>query len=144
MKTKIITMAEVELTAFALAKELMTWNEPIPEFGTRFPNTLESCLNTPFIKFSRKDMYRGLIGKSSILFYLMIKNHPFQNGNKRIAVMTLLVLLSNNDKWLKITQDDLYNFAVGVAKSKPVSREKILENIQKTIQKYLVNFNQTE
>ena len=144
MKTKVITIAEVELTAFALAKELMTWNEPIPEFGTRFPNILESCLNTPFIKFSRKDMYRGLIGKSSILFYLMIKNHPFQNGNKRIAVMTLLVFLSNNDKWLKMTQDDLYNFAVGVAKSKPNSREKILENIYKTIQKYLVDFNQTE
>lgn len=44
MKTKIITIAEVEFTTFALAKELMTWNEPIPEFGTRFP--LENIYNT--------------------------------------------------------------------------------------------------
>ena len=58
--------------------------------------------------------------------------------------MTLLVLLSNNDKWLKMTQDNLYNFAVGVAKSKPVSREKILENIKNTIQKHLIDFNQAE
>ena len=46
MRTKIITIAEVEFTAFSLAKELMTWNEPIPEFGTRFPHVLESCLIT--------------------------------------------------------------------------------------------------
>jgi len=143
MKIKPITIAEVEFTAFSLAKELMTWNEPIPEFGTRFPNTLESCLGTPFTRFSRRDMYRGLVGKASILFYLMIKNHPFQNGNKRIAVMTLLVFLSNNDKWIKMSQDDLYNFAVGIAKSKPSSREKILENIYNTIKKHLVNFNDT-
>lgn len=142
MRTKIITVAEVEFTAFALAKELMTWNEPIPDFGTRFPSVLESCLGMPFIKFYRKDMYRGLIGKSSILFYLMIKNHPFQNGNKRIAVMTLLVFLANNNKWLKMTQNDLYNFAVGIARSKPSSREKVMENIYTTIEKYLINFDE--
>ena len=43
-----------------------------------------------------------------------------------------------------MTQDDLYDFAVGVAKSKPVSREKILKNIYNTIEKYLVDFNQAE
>jgi len=141
MRAKLITIAEVELTAFALAKELMAWNEPIPEFGTRFPSVLESCLNTPFIKFSRKDMYRGLIGKSSILFYLMIKNHPFQNGNKRIAIMTLLVFLANNNKWLRMNPDNLYNFAVGIAKSKATSREKTLKNIRCTIEKYIVPFD---
>src|SRR3989344_7775489 len=143
MRTKIITIAEVEFTAFSLAKELMTWNEPIPEFGTRFPHVLESCLITPFIRFNRKVMYKGLVGKSSIMFYLMIKNHPFQNGNKRIAVMTLLVFLANNNKWLKMTQNDLYNFAVGIAKSRPTSREKVLRNIFNTIEKYLINFSQT-
>jgi len=144
MRTKIITIAEVEFTAFSLAKELMTWNEPIPEFGTRFPHVLESCLITPFIRFNRKVMYKGLVGKSSIMFYLMIKNHPFQNGNKRIAVMTLLVFLANNNKWLRMSQDNLYNFAVGVAKSKPTSKEDILKNINRTIQKYLIDLNQLE
>ncbi|MBU1091351.1 type II toxin-antitoxin system death-on-curing family toxin [Patescibacteria group bacterium] len=113
MRAKNITIAEVEFTAFVLAKKLMSWNEPIPDFGTRFPNILESCLETPFIRFGRKDMYRGLVGKASILFYLMIKNHPFQNGNKRIAVMCLLVFLANNGKWLRMSQNNLYNFAVG-------------------------------
>ena len=90
MRTKRITVKEIEYVAFSFAQKLLTFNEPIPEFGTRFPNILESCIDTPFMQFNRKDLYRGLIGKSSALFYLMIKNHPFQNGNKRIAVMTLL------------------------------------------------------
>ena len=141
MRVKVITISEVEFTAFTLTQELMTWDEPIPDFGTRFPNVLESCLDMPFTRFSRKDMYRGLVGKSSILFYLMIKNHPFQNGNKRIAVMTLLVFLANNDKWLKMKPDNLYNFAVGVAKSKASSREKVLQNIYNTIRKYIVNLH---
>ena len=140
MRAKNITIAEVEFTAFVLAKKLMSWNEPIPDFGTRFPNILESCLETPFIRFGRKDMYRGLVGKASILFYLMIKNHPFQNGNKRIAVMCLLVFLANNGKWLRMSQNNLYNFAVGIAKGKPRSREKILQNIYLTMRKHLIDY----
>lgn len=144
MRAKTITVAEVEFTAFSLAKEMMTWDEPIPEFGTRFPSVLESCLNTPFTRFSRKDLYRGLIGKSTIMFYLMIKNHPFQNGNKRVAVMTLLLFLANNGKWLRMKPDDLYNFAVGIARSRPNSREKVVRNIYNTIEKYIIDFDQNE
>ncbi|QQG42451.1 MAG: Fic family protein [Candidatus Giovannonibacteria bacterium] len=44
---------------------------------------LESCLATPFHSFGGKSAYKGLIGKASMLFYLLVKNHPFQNGNKR-------------------------------------------------------------
>ena len=139
MRTKLITIAEVEFTAFILARELMTGDEPIPEFGTRFPEKLESCLATPFTRFSRKVLYRGLIGKASVLFYLMIKNHPFQNGNKRIAVMTLLVFLANNGKWLKMSPKGLYDFAVGIARSHPDSRKKVLDNVNNTIRKYLTN-----
>ncbi|MEX0919257.1 MAG: hypothetical protein WDZ64_00725 [Parcubacteria group bacterium] len=70
MKTKKITIGEIEYTAFSLAKELMKWGEPIPDFGTRFPNVLESCIESPFSRFNKKDLYRGLVGKSGILFYL--------------------------------------------------------------------------
>ncbi len=141
MRPKPVTTAEVEYTAFKLAEKFMTWNEPIPNFGSRFPHILESCLETPFVQFSRKDLYRGLIGKASIMFYLMIKNHPFQNGNKRIAVMTLLYFLYKNSKWLKINNVDLYNFARGIAKSKPQSREKIILQIQALLKKNIINFS---
>jgi len=139
MRTKRITVKEIEYVAFSFAQKLLTFNEPIPDFGTRFPNILESCIDTPFMQFNRKDLYRGLIGKSSTLFYFMIKNHPFQNGNKRIAIMTLLYLFHKNEKWLRINNEDLYNFAKDIAKSKPTSREKIIIQIQRTLKKHLID-----
>ena len=56
MRPKPLTIAEVEYTAFRLAEKLMTWDEPIPAFGSRFPNILESCLAVPFTRFGGKDM----------------------------------------------------------------------------------------
>src|SRR3989344_1819753 len=99
---KTVTIREVEYLAYSLAQELMSWDEPIPEFASRFPHTLESCLATPFQMFGGKPLYKGLIDKAAMLFYLMIKNHPFKNGNKRIAVTTLVVFLYRNNKWLTV------------------------------------------
>ena len=95
------------------------------------------------MQFNRKDLYRGLIGKASALFYFMIKNHPFQNGNKRIAVMTVLYLFHKNGKWIKMSNEDLYNFAKGIARSKPTSREKIIIQIQRTLKKYTIDLKDT-
>ena len=79
---KILSVDEVKHIAFEVAQRLMTWNEPIPDFETRYPGKLESCLASPFQTFDKKDLYKGLIHKAAILFYLMIKNHPFQNATK--------------------------------------------------------------
>ena len=92
---RIVTVREIEYMAIRLAKELLSFNEPIPDFSTRYPNILESCLAAPFQRFSGKYLYSSLISKASVLFYLMIKNHPFQNGNKRIAMTTLFVFCPN-------------------------------------------------
>jgi len=130
MRIKDINVKEVEYTAFRLAKKLMTWNEPIPDFGTRFPNILESCLGAPFQTFGGP-LYRKLSGKAAALFYLLIKNHPFENGNKRIAVMTILVFLAKNGKWLSVSNEGLYRIAVGVAESSPKQKDKYMEILNK-------------
>lgn len=135
---KIISIIDVERTAFTLAKELMEWNEPIPDFGTRYPNILESCLASPFQTFSRKKLYKGLIGKAAILFYLMIKNHPFENGNKRIAMTTLFVFLYGNKKWLKVDTVELYNFAKWVATSNPKVKDETVRATAKFLTAHLV------
>jgi death-on-curing protein len=96
---KKLTVKEVEYIAFKLAQKLLSFKEPIPDFATRYPNILESCLATPFQSFGGKSGYPSFIDKASALFYLLIKNHPFQNGNKRIAMTTLLVFLHKNKKW---------------------------------------------
>ena len=138
---KAITIAEVEYIAHTLAKALMSWDEPIPEFRTRFPGRLESCLVAPFQAFNRKNLYAGFIPKAAILFYLMVKNHPFQNGNKRIAVTTLLYFLHKNNKWLKVDEVELYNFARWVAESNPKLRRETVKAVEKFIETYIVRLS---
>ena len=135
---KQISIVEIEYLAYKLAKQHMTFNESIPDFTSRFPNVLESCVLVPFQKFGGKTMYRGLIKKAAILFYLMIKNHPFQNGNKRIAMTTLFVFLYKNKKWLKVDTKELYNFAVWVAESPSKLKKETVEAAQKFLKTYLV------
>jgi death-on-curing protein len=135
----IITIGDVEYLAFRLAKEHLSFNEPIPDFSTRFPNVLESCVLTPFQRFSGKALYRTLVAKASILFYLMIKNHPFQNGNKRIAITTLLTFLYGNGKWLKADTQELYNFTVWVAMSPSPVKEQVVAAIEKFIGDHLTD-----
>lgn len=124
-----LSVKEIEYIAFRLARESMTYDEPIPGFNTRFPNILESCIAVPFQKFEKKSLYKGFIEKASILFYLMIKNHPFQNGNKRIAMTTLLYFFFKNEKWISADPKELYNFAVWVAQSPPKLKKEVVQGI---------------
>ena len=135
---KIITTADIEHIAFNLARELLFFVEPMPDYSTRFPHTLESCLLTPFQKFSRKSLYPSLVAKASILLYLMIKNHPFRNGNKRISLTTLLVFLHRNGKWLAADAQELYNFTVWVAQSPAELKDEVVMGIEKFIKSHLV------
>ncbi len=134
---KIITLADIEYITFELVRSHLSVSEPIPGFSTRFPNILESCIMTPFQKFGGKDLYPSLVAKASILFYLMIKNHPFQNGNKRIAITTLLTFLYENGKWITVDTQGLYNFTVWVAQSPTTVRKQVVEGIQEVIKSNL-------
>lgn len=136
---KKMNITEVEYIAFRFAKQHLSFDEPIPDFSTRFPNILESCLAVPFQKFDGRDVYSGLIAKAGMLFYLMIKNHPFQNGNKRIAITTLLVLFYKNGKWIKVDERELYNFAVWVAQSPAKLKDGVIIAIVKFLKDYLVD-----
>lgn len=136
---KLLSIVEVEYVAFFLAKEFMEWDEPIPEFNSRFPNSLESCLAMPFQKFGGKNLYKGLTEKAAILFYLMVKNHPFRNGNKRIAMTTLFYFLYKNRKSIKVDNQELYNFAKWIAESHPKFKEQTVSAIEKFIKTYMVN-----
>ncbi|HOL46431.1 MAG TPA: type II toxin-antitoxin system death-on-curing family toxin [Candidatus Saccharicenans sp.] len=134
-----ISVQEVEYIAYRLAREMLSFDEPIPDFSSRFPDILESCLAVPFQSFSRKQLYPGLISKASILFYLLIKNHPFQNGNKRIAITTLFVFLYKNKKWIKVDTQELYNFAVWVAQSPAKVKDETVMAIERFLKTYLVS-----
>lgn len=138
MAVRPLTVPEVEHIAFELAQQLLTWDEPIPEFGTRTPNALERCLAAPFAGFGGRYLYRGFLEKAAILFYLLIKNHPFLNGNKRIAITTLLVFLASNGKWLHVDTHEFYEFAKWIAASNPRLKDETVLAVQKFLRTYMV------
>jgi prophage maintenance system killer protein len=132
-----ITVKEVEHIAFRMAQELMVFDEPIPDFSTRLPNILESCLAAPFQTFDGKFLYPNFLTRASMLFYLMIKNHPFENGNKRIAMTTLFSFLFANNKWLSVNTQVLYNFTIWIAQSLPEVKDDAIRAIERFLRKYL-------
>ncbi|MEI6266398.1 MAG: type II toxin-antitoxin system death-on-curing family toxin [bacterium] len=136
---KAITVAEVEYLAYELAEKQMAWNEPIPDFGTRYVGKLESCLSAGFQTYAKKELYPGLLDKVSIIFYLMIKNHPFMNGNKRIAIATILTFLYINEKWLDVSNDELYHFAIWVAASNPRLKDGVVLAIHSFIKSGMID-----
>ena len=96
---------------------LLDYDEPITALDDRAIRILESCLEQPFTTFNQKYAYRYISHKAAVMFYLIIKNHPLENGNKRSAVAVTLTFLFKNKRWLDMTPDSLYQTACEVAAS---------------------------
>lgn len=137
-----ITMDEAEYVAHRLVKEMMDYCEPMGDFMTRYPNKLESCLEQPFATFGGEELYPTLLNKAVLLFYLVIKNHPFENGNKRMAVMLMLYFLFINGKFTTIPPDGLYDLALIVARGN-VPIEEHLPMIEDALKDFIVDKDTT-
>lgn len=133
-----LSLIEVEFVAHCTARKLLQWDEPIPDFSSRYPHVLESCIATPFQTYGKKDLYPELLDKAAALFYLMIKNHPFANGNKRIAIVTTLYFLLQQKKWLRVDQDEFYGFAKWIAASNPKVRTQTIAAIKHFMGEHLI------
>ncbi len=54
--------------------------------------------------------------------------------------MALFVFLYKNGKWLNMDNEQLYRVAVGVAKSKPKSKDSVIRWLEKIFAKHLINY----
>ena len=137
-----LDVSEVENTAYSIASLSFAFNEPLPPFATRYTGKLESCLETPFQGFGGFDPYPTLEDKATLLFYLIVKNHPFQNGNKRMAITTMTAFLVKHDKWPAINPTTLYEIAKAIAASDPKCKDSILPVLHSVIKGSLVSFSE--
>lgn len=115
-------------------------NDPIPSFKSHTTQLLESSLGMPRQTYGGKDLYETLVDKAVILYFSLIKNHPFQNGNKRVATTSLLVFLWINDRWLKVSNEELANWAITVAEFKDtplLTREELFSKLKIWITEHL-------
>lgn len=136
-RIKPLTIDDAQYIARQIALELMnSIKEPIPPFETRSPGKLESCLAEPFQTFDGKYLHRTFEQRAAVLFYLVTKNHCFENGNKRMAVVLTMLFFYTNDRWLDIDTDELYNIACLVADSHPKDRNAIQKILIKTFRRF--------
>ncbi len=97
-------------------------------FGKPRGDAFEGTLRAIYQSFDGQDVYGTVAEKAANLLYLVIKDHPFFDGNKRIAVFLFMVFLTMNEYSLtekgeaKISDRALITIALMIAESEP--REK--------------------
>ena len=96
---------------------------------------LDSALASAFQTFDGKELYPTVQMKAATLLYLLVKNHSFVDGNKRIAAFIFLWYMSRNDilyrvDGSKIVSDGaLVALTLLIAESKPEERETMTKLI---------------
>lgn len=97
-------------------------------FGKPRGDGFEGALRAIYQSFDGEDVYASVAEKAANLLYFVIKDHPFFDGNKRIAVFLFMMFLAMNDYALtekgemKISDRALVAVALMIAESNP--REK--------------------
>lgn len=102
--------------------------------GIRDYSLIDSALNRAFATFDGKDLYESVIDKIAAVTTSLIKNHGFIDGNKRIGVAVMLLLLKLNHIKINYTQSDLIKFGLSVASGKLHEQE-----VKQWIEKHKVN-----
>jgi len=59
-------------------------------FGNEKDESFQSPISTIYQTFDGKDLYPSVEEKAAMLLYLVVKNHSFSDGNKRIAAFLFL------------------------------------------------------
>lgn len=76
---------------------------------------LETAVGVPQQSMFGVDLYDDLPSKAGALTHAITRNHPFSDGNKRVAVIALIELLRRNRADLTATNDEVYSLAMAAA-----------------------------
>lgn len=97
--------------------------------GIRDIELLKSALENSKSTFAGEDLYKSIEEKCSNICYSLISNHAFVDGNKRIGIYVLLVLLEYNGIKLTFPQKELIDLGLGIAKGE-LKQDNILDWIK--------------
>lgn len=140
MNELFLDLRDIENICHRYATYNLGFDEPISAFNTRYPDRLESALAAPQASYDGILLYATFEKRATVLFYEMCKQHPFVNGNKRIALVTLNIHLLLNDRYLTLTNQQLYTLAVKVADSNQEDRDSVIRDIEEKIVNNLHNY----
>lgn len=133
-----------------LKENLSEMDENLQLFGSPLDGDIGRVLGNIYQTYANQNLYPTLESKGAHLFYFLIKDHVFVDGNKRIATFLLFLFLDMNDMlWITppeisiispsepvISYNTIYSLAIFVAESDPKEKETIINLITSLIQFY--------
>lgn len=122
-----------------LKKELTLKREAGDLFGQERGGSFEGIIKGLYQTFGKKELYPTIEDKASHILYLIIKDHPFSDGNKRSGAFLFVYFLGKSDYLYrqngekKIGDNALTALALLVAESDPKEKETMIKIIKNLI-----------
>ena len=116
-----------------IKKDLIAKNEASNLFGQENGDRFKAIIKNIYQTFDGKELYSSLEEKAAHILYLVIKDHPFVDGNKRIGSFLFIYYLSKNNYLYKengekkINDNTLTTLALLVAISVPKEKDKLIK-----------------
>ena len=110
-------------------------------FGNEKDDSFKSSVSTIYQTFDREELYPSVEEKAAMLLYLVVKNHSFSDGNKRIAAFLFLWFLENNALLYKnngtklLENNTLVALTLMIAGSKPEEKDTMVKVVINLINK---------
>ena len=136
----IITYDEAKNMIDKIKEKLAKKGEATELFGQESGCRFESIVGNLYQTFDKKELYPSVEEKAAHLLYFTIKDHPFNDGNKRIASMLFIYYLGKNKYLLKdsgekkINDNAIVALSLLIATSDPSEKDvmiKIITNLLK-------------
>ncbi len=87
----------------AMKKEFILAKNGSNLFGQEYGDNFEGIIKGLYQAFGGKELYKSIEEKAAHLLYFIIKDHPFVDGNKRIASSLFIYFLNKNNYLYKVT-----------------------------------------
>lgn len=91
--------------------------------GVRDLGLLESAVAVPEASFGGSYLHATLPEMAAAYLFHLAQNHPFVDGNQRLAAAALFMFLYLNDLLLECTEDELVELTLGVARGSTTKAE---------------------
>ena len=116
--TEFLTEVDVLVVHEELERDAEQASDPISPPGVKHPELLGSACMRPQTGMPDEPKYPTVEMAAAALVHSIVNNHPFHNGNKRTALVAMMVFLDQNNHWLRDTvrQKDLYLWILEVAR----------------------------
>ncbi|OGU76762.1 MAG: death-on-curing protein [Ignavibacteria bacterium RIFCSPLOWO2_12_FULL_56_21] len=86
--------------------------------GIRDAGLLSSALSQPRMTYGGKFVHRTVFEKASAYGFHLCSNHPFIDGNKRVAFVVMVLFLSQNGYELTANEEEAFEIMMAVADGK--------------------------